>query len=262
MNILVTNDDGIYANGLWTLARGLKNMAQVVVVAPDREQSGIGTAITLKQPLQIQEIKPVVPEIKAHTVNGTPADSVILALEKLFKNEIDLVISGINQGPNLGYDALVSGTVGAALQGYLHGYSALAVSVFRRDGEPYLDIAAKATTLLAEKLGSITLPASILLNVNFPDLELTEIKGIKSTCLAGEGHISAVEEGSDEEQQSYYLLPHAIDYNNDETTDVGAVKQGYISITALHTYLNNKSVPIINDDFYPEFLEELRKSLR
>lgn len=257
MQVLVTNDDGIYAKGLWELVGELKKIARVAVVAPDREQSGIGTAITLKQPLQIQEVEPVVPDVEVYSVNGTPADSVILALEKLFKNEIDLVISGINQGPNLGYDALVSGTVGAALQGYLHSCSALAISVFRRDGEPYLGVAARATTLLAEKIGTVRLPSNIFLNVNFPDLIPTEIKGIKPTRLAGEGHISVVEEGSVEEQRYYYLLPHGIDYNDDETTDVGAVKQGYISITALHTYLDNESIPSISDDFYTGILYKL-----
>ena len=98
MKILVTNDDGILSDGLWAVAKELKSVAQVVVVAPDREQSAIGTAVTLTHPLRVQKVKPMVPGIEAYAVQGTPADSVILALEKLVKNEIDLVISGINQG--------------------------------------------------------------------------------------------------------------------------------------------------------------------
>ena len=117
MKILVTNDDGIFAPGLWTLVKELRNIAQVVVVAPDRQQSAIGTAVTLHQPLRIQKIRPAVPEVETYSVEGTPADSVILALGKLAKNKVDTVISGINQGPNLGNDVLISGTVGAALQG-------------------------------------------------------------------------------------------------------------------------------------------------
>jgi len=148
MKILVTNDDGIFASGLWTLVRELKSIAQVVVVAPDREQSATGTAVTLRQPLRVQRVAPMVTDIEAFSVEGTPCDSVILALGKLMKNSADLVISGINQGPNLGDDILISGTVGAALQGYLRGLPALAISVAGAE-KAYLDNAAKLATLLA-----------------------------------------------------------------------------------------------------------------
>jgi len=94
VKILVTNDDGIFAQGLWILVKELKNIAQVIVVAPDREQSATGTAVTLRQPLRVQRVKPLVPEVEAYSVEGTPADSVILALGKLVKNKVDLVISG------------------------------------------------------------------------------------------------------------------------------------------------------------------------
>ena len=106
MKILVTNDDGIFAEGLWILVKALKSIAQVIVVAPDREQSAAGTAVTLHQPLRIQKVAPMVPEIETYAVEGTPSDSVILALGKLAKGKIDLVISGINQGLNLGDDAI------------------------------------------------------------------------------------------------------------------------------------------------------------
>ena len=128
MKILVTNDDGVFAEGLWALVRELKSFARVVVVAPDREQSAIGTAITLIHPLRVQKVRSPVSEVEAYSVQGTPADSVILALEKMVVDKADLVISGINQGLNLGNDVLISGTVGAALQGYLRGFPAMAVS--------------------------------------------------------------------------------------------------------------------------------------
>ena len=121
MRVLVTNDDGIFAPGLWILVKELKSIARVVVVAPDREQSAIGTAVTLRQPLRVQRVSPLVPGVETYSVEGTPGDSVILALGKLIKSRVDLVISGINQGPNLGDDVLISGTVAAALQGYLRG---------------------------------------------------------------------------------------------------------------------------------------------
>lgn len=122
MKILVTNDDGISSEGLWTLVKELKNIAQVIVTAPDREQSAIGTAVTLHQPLRVKRVRPMVPEVETYSIEGTPADSVILALSKLIKDRVDLVVSGINQGLNLGNDVPISGTVGSALQGYLHGF--------------------------------------------------------------------------------------------------------------------------------------------
>ena len=121
MQILVTNDDGIFSPGLWALVAELKSIARVVVVAPDMEQSASGTAVSLRQPLRVQKISPVVSGVEAYSVEGTPCDSVILALGKLIKDEVSLVVSGINQGHNLGDDIHISGTVGAALQGYLRG---------------------------------------------------------------------------------------------------------------------------------------------
>ena len=129
MKILVTNDDGIFAHGLWALAGELKAVGQVIVVAPDREQSAIGTAVTLHQLLRLRKVRSLLPEIETYSVDGTPADSVILALSELAKGEVGLVVSGINQGLNLGDDVLISGTVGGALQGYLHGFPAIAISV-------------------------------------------------------------------------------------------------------------------------------------
>ena len=115
MKILVTNDDGIAADGLWILVRELASIAEVVVVAPDREQSAAGTAVTLWEPLRIRKVHPVVPGVETYAVEGTPSDSVLLALGSLVKGKIDFVVSGINWGMNLGDDIYISGTVSAAL---------------------------------------------------------------------------------------------------------------------------------------------------
>jgi len=259
MKILVTNDDGILAEGLWALVKGLKNFADVVAVAPDREQSAIGTAVTLSQPLRAQRVRHMVPEVEAYSIQGTPADSVILALEKLVKNEVALVVSGINQGLNLGNDVLISGTVGAALQGYLRGFPALAISISSADNH-YLSNAARVAALLAEKIYSNVLPTNVFLNVNLPDLPSSEIKGAIVTRLAGKSHIDTVEEGHDGKRKYYWLVRQRINKNRDALTDIGAIEQGNISITPLHTYLNNGSSPVITDDFCSEILEELRKS--
>jgi 5'-nucleotidase len=259
MRILITNDDGIFAPGLWTLAKELKNIAQVVVVAPDREQSAIGTAVTLRQPLRAQRVSPIVPEIETYSVAGTPADSVILALGKLVKNKVDLVISGINQGPNLGDDVFISGTVGAALQGYLCGFPALAISVAAVNSL-HLDDAARLAVLLARKIDSNSLPTDILLNVNLPDLPLAKIKGIKITRLASGGYTNTVEEGFDGKREYYWVVRQKVNTDTDRKTDIWALEQGNISITPLHTHLLNKSSPSIPDSLCPDLLQELQKT--
>ena len=258
MKILVTNDDGIFAQGLWILVKELKSIAQVVVAAPDREQSAIGTAVTLRQPLRAQKMRPVVPGVETYSVEGTPADSVILALDKLAKGKIDLVVSGINHGSNLGDDVLISGTVGAALQGYLHGLPAVAISVAFGDNL-HLDNAARLAALLVKKIDTNALPTNTFLNVNLPNLPLTEIKGAKVTRLASESHTDTVEESHDGRRRYYWLIRQGINKDTDKKTDIWAIEQGNISITPLHTSLLNKPSPPIPKNLCPDLLRELRE---
>ena len=258
MNILVTNDDGVFATGLWALVRELKTFGRVMVVAPDREQSAVGTAVTLRQPLRVQRVTPEVPEVETYSVEGTPSDSVILALGKLVRDRVDLVISGINQGSNLGDDALISGTVSAALQGYLRGFPALAISLARGDN-PYLDNAAKLAVLLAKRVSLNVSPPNILLNVNLPDLPLAKIKGVKITRLANKSHIDIVEEGHDGMREYYWLVRQRTNKDTDRKTDIWAIENGNISITPLHTTLSNKSSPPVTDSLCSDLLRELRR---
>jgi len=260
MRILVTNDDGISAQGLWALVRELTRIAQVIVVAPDKEQSAIGTAVTLRRPLQAQKIEPPVPGVEAYSVDGTPSDSVILALTKLAENRADLVISGINQGPNLGDDVLISGTVAAAIQGYLHGFPALAISVDSWDGL-HLNGAARLAALLVKKIESNAFPDNIFLNVNLPNLPSAEIKGAKITRLARESHIDTVEEGHDGTQAHYWLIRHRANKDGEGNTDISAINQGIISITPLHTELFQKPAPPIPDSLCSELLQELQRGI-
>jgi len=259
MKILVSNDDGIFSEGLWTLVRELKSVAQVMVVAPHREQSAIGTAVTLRRPLTIQEVRPVVPGVETYSVDGTPADSVILALSKLVKNGVDMVISGVNPGANLGNDVLVSGTVGAAVQGYIRGFPAIAISAATADSL-CLNNAAKLATLLAEKIKGDALPENIFLNVNVPVLPLVKIRGIKVTRLAGKSHIDTVEEGHDGKRHYYWLVRQRIEKSSDDMTDIKAIEQGYISITPLHAYLGNIPSLLAVDGFYSDLLQRLQKN--
>ncbi len=257
MRILVTNDDGVFAERLWILVKELKNIAQVAVVAPDRERSAIGTAVTLYQPLRVQKVKPMVPGIETYSVEGTPADSVLLALGKLINNKVDLVVSGINGGLNLGNDVLISGTVGAALQGYLHGLSALAISVGIGDNH-HVANAAKLATLLAKKIDALALPGNIFLNINLPNLPLSQIKEVKITRPANESHIDTVEEGHDGGQAYYWLERHKIGQDTDSKTDIWAIEQSNISITPLHNNFS-KRVPLSTTvSLCSNLLQELR----
>ncbi|MBA7669469.1 5'-nucleotidase SurE [subsurface metagenome] len=255
MKILVTNDDGIFAQGLWVLAKELSSIARVIVIAPDREQSAIGTAVTLHQPLRAQKVRPILPEIETYSVEGTPADSVILALGKLVKGKVDLVISGINQGQNLGQDVLISGTVSAALQGYLRGFPALAISA----DSPYLDNAAKLAALLARRITSNASPTNILLNVNLPNLPLAKVGRVEITRLATSSHINAVEEGHDGKRAYYWLVRQKVNKETDKKTDIWAIKQGNISITPLHIYSTNKPSFATLNRLCSDLLQELQE---
>jgi len=256
MKILITNDDGIASAELWAQVRELKSIAQVVVVAPDREQSATGTAVTLRQPLRVQMINPAVSDVGAYSVEGTASDSVILALGKLVSGKVDLVVSGINQGLNLGDDVLISGTIGAALQGYLRGIPAIAVSIATANS-PYLDNATRLTALLAQKINSRALPPDVFLNINLPDLPLSEIKGIKVTERAHQTHIDTVKEGHDGRREYYWLFRQKLSVDVNENTDIRALEQGYISITPLHAALFRKSPIAINDKMCSELFQEL-----
>jgi 5'-nucleotidase len=257
MKILVTNDDGIFAEGLWTLVKELKNIAQVIVAAPDREQSAAGTAVTLWQPLRVRKVKPVVPEVETYAVEGTPSDSVILALGNLVKDKVDLVISGINQGLNLGDDVHISGTVGAALQGYLHGSPALAISI-ARGNNLYLDTAAKLAALLAQKINAKSLPSNLFLNINLPNLPLGKISGARITRLASESHINTVEEGNDGKRKYYWLVRQRQNKMTDKKTDIWAIDQGNISITPLSTNLYGQPSPPVLDNLCDDLFRELK----
>ena len=257
MKILVTNDDGIFAEGLWTLVKELRNIAQVIVAAPDREQSAAGTAVTLWQPLRIRKVKPVVPEVETYAVEGTPSDSVILALGNLVKDKVDLIVSGINQGLNLGDDVYISATVGAALQGYLHGYPSLAISV-ARGNDLHLDTAAKLAALLAQKINTKSLPSNLFLNINLPNLPPDKISGAQITRLASESHINTVEEGNDGKRKYYWLVRQRQNKTTDKKTDIWAIDQGNISITPLSTNLSGQPSPSVPNNLCDDLFRELK----
>ncbi|MBI4289138.1 MAG: 5'/3'-nucleotidase SurE [Chloroflexi bacterium] len=260
MKTLVTNDDGVYCPGLWAVVTEMKKMGDVVVVAPDREQSGVGTAVTFHQPLRFKEVSPLVSGVPAYSVEGTPADSVILALRYLFPDQVDLVISGINEGANLGSDAYISGTVGAALQGFLCGLSSLAVSVGSWK-EPLFLPAALLTRLLAEHMlatggSDIALPQPVLLNVNLPNLPLEQTKGVEITRLSFKKSTDAVHEGYDGKRRYYWIVHQKPSLEAEPGTDRWALKQDFVSITPFLSHVSIGSVASVLQQLAPTLCKQ------
>lgn len=258
MRILVTNDDGVFADGLWALVRELKSIAEVVVVAPDREISAIGTAVSLHQAVRARQVTSTLDGVEAYAVEGTPSDSVILALDKLVKDRVDLVISGINRGANLGDDTLISGTVGGAIQASLHGLPAFAISMVSGD-KVYFGDAAKFAGLLAKKFSAGVFPNNTCLNVNLPNLPLGKIKGVRLTYPASKSHTDTIEERYDNGRLYYWLVRQRVNKPLDERTDIWAIEQGNISISPLLTSEVGKPSPLIPDSLCAELFSELQK---
>jgi 5'-nucleotidase len=168
-----------------------------------------------------------------------------------------MVVSGINSGQNLGDDVLISGTVGAALQGYLRNLPAIAVSVGTTDNAD-LQTAGRLVARLAARINEGALPRDIFLNVNLPDEPLVEIKGIRITRLAHKTHIDSVKEGNDGRRDYYWLVRRKLDHVPLDDTDIWAVEHGYISITSLHTALFQRPAPKMDEAFCKELFAELK----
>jgi 5'-nucleotidase len=254
--ILVSNDDGIFAPGLCALAQSLATVQPITVVAPDREQSATGTSVTLRVPLRVRAVTPIATDMDTFAVEGSPGDSVILGLEKLVP-QAKMVFSGINSGQNLGDDVLISGTVGAALQGYLRKLPSVAISVEAMQLSN-LPVAGKLAALLAKRIADGRLPQDIFLNINLPSEPLEQMRGVVATNLAHRTHIDTVREGTDGRREYYWLVRRKLEHNNAENTDIWAVEHGYISITSLHTALFASCTKGIDDSFCHELWNDLR----
>ena len=227
MKILVSNDDGVHADGIRVLSAALSALADVVVVAPDRNHSGASHSLTLENPLRV--------ETMAHNgfmaVKGTPTDCVHLAVNELLKPLPDMVVSGINHGANLGDDVIYSGTVAAATEGRHLGLPAMAVSLV---GSEHFASAAHYACLLVQGLMRNPLPADQILNVNVPDLPLAEIKGIRVTRLGCRHPAEAVIVEQDPRGRSiYWIGPPGATQDAGEGTDFSAIEAGFVSITPL-----------------------------
>ncbi|MDD3024060.1 MAG: 5'/3'-nucleotidase SurE [Syntrophomonadaceae bacterium] len=237
--MLLTNDDGIYAAGIQALINELSTLAEIYVAAPDRERSGTGHSITVFEPIKVQTNK-IPAAKKSWIVGGTPVDCVKLAVSKLIEEKIDLVVSGINHGPNLGTDVLYSGTVSAAVEGVIMGVPAIAVSLNSHKRDNDFTFAARFTSKVISKLKDQGMEHDTILNINIPAVATEKIKGMRITKLGNRNYDNLFEERKDPRGDTYYWMGGGVmDEPQEESSDVKAVQDSFISITPIHFDLTN-----------------------
>lgn len=228
MHILLSNDDGFLAPGLVILANTLKQLGELTVVAPDRNRSAASNSLTLHRPLNVQ-----LTDNGFYKVDGTPTDCVHLAITGILDKEPDIVISGPNDGPNMGDDVLYSGTVAAATEGRFLGLPAIAISMGSFKPQHY-ETACWAIEKILRKLQRTQLYDDTILNVNVPDLPIEQIKGFKSTRLGNRHQSEGVTKHKNPRNEDiYWVGPPGEAQDVSEGTDFYAVKQGFVSVTPL-----------------------------
>lgn len=226
--ILVSNDDGIHAPGIQALVTALEGLGEVTVVAPLTEQSATSHALTLHRPLRIKELAP-----RRFAVEGTPTDCVLVAVREFLKEKPDLVVSGINQGPNLGEDTLYSGTVAAAMEGSILGIGSVAISLASWRYTEF-DAAAQVAAHLVGRLLKRELPPRFLVNVNVPPLAADAIRGYRLTQLGSRVYNDAVVRKTDPRGRDYYWIGGAEpSWKATPHSDFAAVEEGFVSLTPL-----------------------------
>jgi len=237
VKVLATNDDGIYADGLWALRDALSALGEVIVVAPDRPRSASGHAITLHKPLRVREVSLTNGEW-GYCTNGTPSDCVVLGIVDIV-GKPDLVVSGINVGANLGEDLTYSGTVCAAMEAALFEVPAFSISITSDEVEDF-GPAAEVALRLAEEIGKHGLPPDTFLNVNVPPLPREKVAGIAVTTQGRRRYQSRLEKRLDPRGKEYYWLKGDLEDALDAgDTDVKAVARGFVSVTPIHLDLTD-----------------------
>lgn len=240
--ILLTNDDGFDSEGITALFRALLSLGRVIMVAPDRDNSAVSHSLTMNRPLRLKAIKQDI-----FAMDGTPADCVAIATQKILKKRPDLLVSGINSGPNLGDDISYSGTVSAAIEGTMYSIPSLAFSMLDREG----DYAKNAA--IAARIASLTLsrglPENTLLNVNFP--AGNNIEGVSVTRQGRKLWRNAIQETRDPWGNKVFWIGGGTPSDDSATdTDVYAVAQGYVSITPIHLdKTNHEGIFQLNEDW-------------
>ena len=234
MKILITNDDGIHGRGLFELAQVARQFGEVKIFAPDRERSACGHAMTLRDPLRVH--KADFHGLDAHTVNGVPVDCVNVGLTIGFPDGCDLVLSGINQGPNLGFDITYSGTVAGAMEGAINGIRSIALSlaVFVDEAPPHWETASKWLQENFQKLATAPFEDLTFLNVNVPSIAYEELRGTRVAEMGKRVYVDRVEKRDDPWGRPYYWQGGVAVMSGDQPrTDVQAVNEGFVSVTPL-----------------------------
>jgi 5'-nucleotidase len=246
MIILVSNDDGIHAEGLIALEKSVEPLGEVYTVAPEREQTSMSHALTLHRPLRVREVGP-----KRLAIDGTPTDCVKLALTGLLPVRPNLVISGINKGPNLGDDIIYSGTVSAALEAALLGIPAIAVSLVTFENLKFA-AAAEFAAALVQRIKEQGMPREMLLNVNVPAVPRENIKGWRFTRQGKRHYSENIVERVDPRGKKYYWIGgDDLGFDQDDGTDCMAVHEGYVSVTPLQVDMTNYK--LLSESPVPEF---------
>ena len=228
MNILLTNDDGVRAPGLGALGAELEALGCVTVVAPDRDQSATSHSLTLQRPLRIQRHGE-----REYSIDGTPTDCVLIAFHGLLKEKPDLVVSGINHGPNMGEDVFYSGTVAAAIEGSMQGVPAIAASLVTHDAADF-EAPARFVRRLVEAIARRGLTGKQVLNVNLPHRPWDQVAGVRLTRLGTRVYSDTLIEKTDPRGRAYYWIGGQDPvWESHEGTDFHAVEHGHISITPL-----------------------------
>lgn len=237
MRILVSNDDGVHAPGIAALANEMALLGEAIVIAPDRNRSGASNSLTLSHPIRTRQL-----ENGYYSVEGTPTDCVHLALTGFLSETVDLVVSGINHGSNMGDDVLYSGTVAAAIEGCNMGLRAIAFSMAGHDIQ-HFSTGAQIAKKLVTHLRHTQLPTRTLLNVNIPDLPLEEIQGFHVTRMGTRQNAKPIISASDPRGlPMYWIGASGEEEDAGPGTDFYAVKHGFVSITPLHLDMTSYKV--------------------
>lgn len=246
MKILLSNDDGIVANGIRALTEALSEEHEIYVIAPDRERSAAGHSLTLHTPLRVEELEPKFGAKRNWVTTGTPGDCVKIGLSAILSEDEkpDLIISGINHGPNLGADILYSGTVSCALEGAMLGYPAIATSLAGLNSElEDFKFAANFMCKFLPKIKEINFPKKSILNINFPSLDADDVAGVAITKLGTRMFTSNYEKRVDPRGKVYYWLAgELIEYDENDGTDINALRMNKISITPITFEMTHKSI--------------------
>jgi len=236
--ILCTNDDGIHAPGLDILVEVARQLGDVTVVSPDRQQSATSHSLTVHRPLRVTRI-----DESSHVIDGTPTDCVLIAVNSLMQIPPDFVFSGVNHGPNMGEDVLYSGTVAAAMEGTILGIPSVAVSFDSRAEDRLAGYGPALTGILGSLVGRPDFPDETFFNINLPDIPADELKGVRITTLGRRVYSDSLTRREDPSGREYFWIGGGVSsWTGREDSDFRAVRAGYASLTPLHLDLTNHSL--------------------